>query len=94
MFGRDASCTISARFAKAESLWFLGRVPVRCEAEYYRSLMQGQRKISTGSWLAAGVVALGLIGALAGLKWRRFEPERPRPGAVTQPAATLPLGSG
>ena len=36
---------------------------------------------------------LPCIGALAGLKWRRFEPERPGSGAVTQPATTIPAKS-
>ena len=34
---------------------------------------------SSGKWVAGGMVVLGLIAALAALKWRRFEPERPRP---------------
>ena len=40
---------------------------------------------ASGRWLAVGVVGLGVVLALVGVKYRRFE-GKPPPGPATKPA--------
>jgi len=42
--------------------------------------MAAHRSNSSGKWLAISLVAIGLIAAVVGWKFRRFDPPQARPG--------------
>jgi hypothetical protein len=81
-----------ARFCRGCGHDLLGLSGQRCPrcGRVSAALVYRPRPPGNGRWLVLGLLGAGIILALIGVKFRRFEPAAPPAGATTVPSVTRP----
>jgi hypothetical protein len=85
-----------ARFCSGCGHDLLGLSGQRCPrcGRVSAALVYRPRPAGNGKWLVIGLLTVGIVLALVGVKFRRMEPSAAPAGATTLPAATQPATSG
>jgi hypothetical protein len=85
-----------ARFCSGCGHDLLGLSGQRCPqcGRESAALVYRPRPAGNGRWLVLGLLGVGIVLALVGVKFRRLEPSVAPAGATTLPAATMPAEIG